>query len=101
MPESRSVNDCARLREECREGIFSHIDKRHNAQMLVLGEIKEKLAFQEGRANGIRNCETTLNAPIRRDWGEMFLKTLFTWAPGIALLVVLGLISWLKSKGWL
>lgn len=100
-PESQTVRDCAKLRQECQRALFAHIDEKHDAQMTELGEIKEKLAFQAGQANGARNCGTALNAPIKRDWSGMILKALFTWAPGIALLVVLGLISWLKSKGWL
>lgn len=58
--QPQTLARCADLREECRNGIFGHIDERHKEVMEQLTGIRETLAYQKGRANG-----TAAHAPVR------------------------------------
>lgn len=101
MPEQpQSVAKCSDLRTACQHEIFIHIDKRHTTQMEALSEIKEQLAFKAGQENGRK--VTGENSKVgKRDWAGMVLKALFNWGPAALFLIVLGAISWLRSKGWI
>ncbi len=80
MPPAEQPQTIAKC-EEHRTAMFKKMDAQHNAQMEVLGEIKENMAFQKGRM--------------------AMLKAIGPWAAPILFVGVLGAIYWLKVKGWL
>ena len=58
--EAQTIRDCMALRQECQRQIFEHIDEKHERVMGVLGEIKGKLSYENGRASA-----TAANAPVK------------------------------------
>lgn len=118
-PEPRTVKDCAQLQKECRAEMFGHINDKHTeTQTLVntnhglvmgkLNDIDKKFAYQEGVENGRAAAETNNNPPVvavqpKTGTGlkDIFIKLGVTWGPPALFLLILGAISWLKSKGWL
>jgi len=97
-PQHQNLTECARLRESCQRAIFTKMDDQHACQMKVLVEIKEQLAFARGREAALAGCST--NKGGKRDWTAIAIKFLIAWGPMILLLIALGMISWLRNKGW-
>ena len=112
--QSQSVEKCAELRQECRDGIFKKMNDLHAVQMSTLGNIKEEIAFRKGREEKLaedilekfvkRNGNGTkpvFNSNISNNTGDILIKILINWGPWIGLALILGVVSILKSKGWL
>jgi hypothetical protein len=48
MPESRSVDRCGELREQCQQRIFTRMDEHHNEIMDALSDLRVKVAEEKG-----------------------------------------------------
>lgn len=112
-PETRTAQTCMDLREQCQDKIFGAMKKNHDEVMGAIGTIKEDVAFMKGQQAALHPSGSQ-PAPIpvstntvskkengKINWGEVILQVIISWAPGLGLLLVLGLIAILRSKGWL
>jgi len=111
--QMQTVNKCAEFRESMQSKLYERMDKQHNAQMLVLGNIKEEIAFRKGREEAlVKNALTQYhnnggngngngNGKQKERGKDILVKILIAWGPWIILLLFLGSISILKAKGYL
>ena len=113
--QSQNVGKCAELRETCQHAIFDKMDLQHSDQMTALGKIKEDIAYRKGREEHV--MEDILSKFVKRNgngtvpivnqnfsnnsFKEVAIKILISWGPWILFLLGLGIVTWLKSKGWL
>ena len=88
--EKQSVRECAKQREECQKNIFDKMELLHNKVMKKLGQIDNKMAFQEGQ-------EKTRNASSMQPF---FKRALVNWMPAMVFLMILGAMKWGEAKGW-
>jgi hypothetical protein len=86
QPQPQGVAKCAELRGQCRESIFTKMDELHGAQMKAIAGIKESLAYSKGRESAS---------------GSVFLKLLIAWGPFVLFLLILGMVTWFREKGWM
>ena len=108
-PESQTLSQCTKIQS----GIFKKMDENHKEIMTEVGGIKVDIAFMKGEkqqadkiatapplpfvvSNSVTNDETG-----KIKWKEVIIQALIAWAPGLGILLVLGMIAILKSKGWL
>jgi hypothetical protein len=107
--QPQTVNKCAEFREAMQNKLYERIDNQHNAQMKVLGNIKEEIAFRKGREEAlVKNALTQYhnnggngNGKPKESSKDILVKILIAWGPWIILLLFLGSISILKAKGYL
>lgn len=95
-PESRSVNDCGALRQACRDAIYEKMDTQHRETLAVLGEIKGRLAYQDGQASIVRGeLRTEINAQeaARIDARSAVVRNESIWQNPIVLAVVSAVLT--------
>lgn len=101
-PESQSISKCAELRQECRDSIFEKMDDHHTKQMDILGDIKQEIAFRKGQEDTrlknivINSQKKNGNGKVKDNWIKFFI----TWGPPFIFIIILGFISWMKTKGY-
>jgi hypothetical protein len=107
--QAQTVNKCAEFREAMQNKIYERMENQHTAQMEVLGNIKEEIAFRKGREEAlVKNALTQYhnnggngNGKIKSSGKDILVKILIAWGPWIILLLFLGSVSILKAKGYL
>ena len=107
-PESQTLSQCTKIQS----GIFKKMDENHKEIMTEVGGIKVDIAFMKGEKQQADKTATVPSAPIvtnavskhengKINWKEVIIQAMIAWAPGLGILLVLGMIAILKSKGWL
>lgn len=108
-PEKQTVSKCSELRENMQGKIFERMQNLHDDQMTAIGGIKEEIAFRKGREEALVESALTKfqaknngNNPTQSNGTkDVLVKILINWGPWILLLLLLGIISIFRSKGWL
>lgn len=91
-----NVRECSQLRKDCQKEIFNKLDKHHNELMVEIGEIKTEMAYMQGEKEGI-----AYKSKDKINWTKTSLRILIMYGPYLAFFLVLGLVLWLKSEGYL
>ena len=101
-PESQSIRDCSSLRENCQNKILGKMDKQHEIQMLAIEKINISIAYMKGQSDPkVLNATNSVKKNGKRDWIDIVIRMMIAWAPGLVILMILGIVALLKSKNYL